>query len=210
MTRPHRGFFLFEGVITVNLQEILDEIAEKFPHGLSNDSVIRKINNVQNELFRTTFRLSTMSIYNLQEGVFAYTLPFPKSNLTDVVVNGQEYIYQDSKKASNIPFYYFIGKTGLGIYPTPDKDVEEGLALFYYVYPDQLSEENLTAVPDLDNDFHQLLVYGALVQIAENFADVAMVNNYASRYNGLIKEFQRVDDEAPDYPVIEDVMGVWG
>lgn len=193
----------------MNLQEILDEIAEKYPHGLSNDSVIRKINNVQNELFRTTFRQGTMSIYNLQEGVFAYTLPFPKSNLTDVVVNGQEYLYQDSKKSSNIPFYYFIGKTGLGIYPTPDKDVEEGLALFYYVYPDQLTETNLTAVPDLDNDFHQLLVYGALVQIAENFADVAMVNNFASRYNGLIKEFQRVDDEAPDYPVIEDVMGVW-
>lgn len=193
----------------MNLQEILDEIAEKYPHGLSNDSVIRKINNVQNELFRTTFRQSTMSIYNLQEGVFAYTLPFPKSNLTDVVVNGQEYMYQDSKKSSNIPFYYFIGKTGLGIYPTPENDVTEGLALFYYVYPDQLVETNLTAVPDLDNDFHQLLVYGALVQIAENFADVAMVNNYASRYNGLIKEFQKVDDEAPDYPVIEDVMGVF-
>lgn len=194
----------------MKLQEILEEIAEKYPHGLSNDSVIRKINNVQNELFRTTFRQNTMAIYNLQEGVFAYTLPFPKSNLTDVVVNGQEYIYQDSKKASNIPFYYFIGKTGLGIYPTPDKDLEEGLALFYNVYPDQLSDTDLTVVPDLDNDFHQLLVYGALVQIAETFADVAMVNNFASRYNGLIKEFQRVDDETPDYPVIEDVMGVWG
>ncbi|MMZ56996.1 hypothetical protein D1872_189100 [compost metagenome] len=151
-----------------------------------------------------------MSIYNLQKDVFAYTLPFPKSNLTDVVVDGQEYLYQDSKKSSNIPFYYFIGKTGLGIYPTPDKDVQEGLALFYYVYPDQLKETEMTAVPDLDNDFHQLLVYGALVQIAENFQDVAMVNNFTAKYNGLIQEFQKVDDETPDYHVVEDVMGVWG
>ncbi|KAF6603464.1 hypothetical protein H6F38_32905, partial [Paenibacillus sp. EKM208P] len=51
------------------------------------------------------------------------------------------------------------------------------------------------------------LVYGALVQIAENFNDVAMVNNYTAKYNGMIAEFNKVNDEMPDYPVIEDVMG---
>lgn len=191
----------------MKLSEILAEIAEKYPHDLSNDSVIRKINQVQNELFRTTFREKTMSIYNLQKDVFAYTLPFPRSNLSDVVVQGQEYLYQDSKKESNVPFYYFIGKTGLGLYPTPDKDVEEGLALFYYVYPDQLTADNLNAVPDLDQDFHMLLVYGTLVQICENFADVAMVNNFTSKYNGLLQEISNINVETPDYPVIEDVMG---
>jgi len=193
----------------VNLQEILNEIAEKYPHGLSNDSVIRKINLVQNELFRTIFKVKTMAIYNLQKDVFAYSLPFPRTNLSDVVVEGREYIYQDSKKGSNIPFYYFVGNDGLGLYPTPDKDVVNGLSLFYYLYPTQLSESDLSAVPELDQDFHLLLVYGALVQICEAFNDVAMVNNYTNKYNGLIKEFQKADDETPDYPVIEDVMGVW-
>lgn len=193
----------------MNLQEILNEIAEKYPHGLSNDSVIRKINLVQNELFRTIFKVKTMAIYNLQKDVFAYSLPFPRTNLSDVVVEGREYIYQDSKKGSNIPFYYFVGNDGLGLYPTPDKDVVNGLSLFYYLYPTQLSESDLSAVPELDQDFHLLLVYGALVQICEAFNDVAMVNNYTNKYNGLIKEFQKADDETPDYPVIEDVMGVW-
>lgn len=191
----------------MTLQEILDEIAEKYPHGLSNDSVIRKINQVQNELYRTTFREKTMSIYNLQKDVFAYSLPFPRSNLSDVVVEGQEYMYQDSKKESNVPFYYFIGKTGLGLYPTPDKDVPEGLSLFYYRYPDQLSSSALDVVPDLDQDFHMLLVYGSLVQIAENYNDVAMVNNYTSKYNGIIEELSNINVETPDYPAIEDVMG---
>ncbi|MNI89957.1 hypothetical protein D3C73_1474270 [compost metagenome] len=54
-----------------------------------------------------------------------------------------------------------------------------------------------------------LLVYGALVQICEAFNDVSMVNNYTSKYNGLITEFHKANDETPDYPVIEDVMGVW-
>lgn len=194
----------------MDLQEILDEIAEKYPHGLSNDSVIRKINQIQNELFRTTFQVRTAAIYNLQKDVFAYTLPFPRSSLCDVVVNGVELNYQDSKKNSSTgSFYYFIGDAGLGIYPTPDKDYNEGLALFYYKRPTQLTEDDLTAAPELDLDFHMLLVYGALAQICEAFQDTAMINNYTVKYNGLIEEFQKVNDETPDYPVIEDVMGVW-
>lgn len=197
------------GVYRMNLQEILDEISEKYPHGLSNDSVIRKINLVQNEIFRTVIRVKSMAIYKLQKDIFAYKLPFPQTNISDVVVNGVEYVYQDSKKESNIPFYYFIGKTGLGIYPTPDKDIENGLALFYFRYPTQLSVNDLNAVPDLDQDFHLLLVYGALVQICEAFNDVAMVNNFTSKYNGLLDECRKANDTTPDYLVIEDVMGVW-
>lgn len=193
----------------MKLQEILAEISEKYPHGLSNDSVIRKINLVQNEIFRTIFRVKTMQIFNLKKDVFAYKIPFPRTNIFDVVVDGREYLYQDSKKESNIPFYYFIGNSDLGIYPTPEKDVENGLSLFYYRYPLQLTVTNLNAVPELDQDFHLLLVYGALVQICEAFNDVSMVNNYTSKYNGLITEFHKANDETPDYPVIEDVMGVW-
>ncbi|MFK4167245.1 hypothetical protein ACI2LM_13445 [Paenibacillus lautus] len=193
----------------MTLEEILNEIAEKYPHDLSNDSVIRKINQIQNELFRTTFQVRTAAIYNLQKGVFAYTLPFPRSSLCDVVVEGVELIYQDSKKNSSTgSFYYFIGNSGLGIYPTPDKDVIDGLALFYYKRPAQLSESDLNAVPELDQDFHMLLVYGALAQIGEVFQDTAMINNFTAKYNGLLEEFNKVNDETPDYPVIEDVMGV--
>lgn len=193
----------------MRLQEILAEISEKYPHGMSNDSVIRKINNIQGELFRTTFRVKTMSIYTLEKDVFVYSLPFARSNLSDVVVDGTEYLYQDSKKRSNTPFYYFVGPTGLGIFPTPEKTIENGISLLYYMSPTQLTEDNLMAVPDLDQDFHMLLVYGALTQICESFNDVAMVNNYTNKYNGLITEFNKVNDETPDYPVIEDVMGVW-
>lgn len=193
----------------MKLQEILDEIAEKYPHDLSNDSVIRKINLIQNELFRTTFQVRTAAIYNLQKDVFAYTLPFPRSSLCDVVVEGVELPYQDSKKNSLTgAFYYFIGESGLGIYPTPDKNVTDGLALFYFKQPTQLSASDLNAVPELDHDFHMLLVYGALAQIGEVFQDPAMINNFTAKYNGLLEEFQRVNDETPDYPVIEDVMGV--
>lgn len=201
------GLFCLLRGDNVTLQEILDEIAEKYPHGLSNDSVIRKINQVQNELFRTTFPIRSLAIYNLQKNVFAYNLPFPKTSLVGVFANGVEHRYQDVRRKSNTPFYYFVGTTGFAIYPTPTEDVTGGLTLFYNKYPAQLTVNSLSAVPELDADFHMLLVYGGLVQITENFNDVAMVNNYTAKYNGLIEEFNKVNDETPDYLVIEDVMG---
>ncbi|MBA9088725.1 hypothetical protein FHR92_005243 [Fontibacillus solani] len=192
----------------MELQEIIAEISEKYPHSLTNASVIRKLNQVQNELFRTTFRVKTMAIFNLQKDVFAYKLPFPQTNIIEVVVNGEEMHYQDYRQKSYSPFFYFIDSRTLAIYPTPDKDVENGLALFYFRYPAQLSETDLNAIPELDQDFHLLLVYGALVQIAEAHADVDMVNNFTSKYNGLIEEFHKANNEMSKGMTIEDVMGV--
>lgn len=191
----------------MTLQEILDEIAEKYPHGLSNTSVIRKINQIQNELFRTTFRERATAIYTLSKNVFVYTLPIPRTNVDAVLVQGKVYLHQSVEKRSNVPFYYFEGKTGLGIYPTPTENIVDGLTLFYFRYPAQLSEAALTAVPELDADFHMLLVYGALAQICEVFQDTGMVNNYTSKYNGLIDEFQKALNKAPNDDRIEDVMG---
>ncbi|WP_211749925.1 hypothetical protein [Paenibacillus sp. Marseille-Q4541] len=191
----------------MTLQEILDEITEKYPHGLSNDSVIRKINQIQNELFRTTFRVNTMTQYDILSNVFAYPLPCNRTNVIDVVVNDQEYRYYDVKQTATVPFYYFTEKNDLGIYPTPTKDSSGGMIIFHNREPRKLHINMLGAEPDLDRDFHMLLVYGGLTQIAENFQDVAMVNNYTSKYNGLLQEFNKTNDERPDYPVIADVMG---
>ncbi|WP_028547235.1 hypothetical protein [Paenibacillus taiwanensis] len=193
----------------MTLQEILDEIKEKYSHDLPNNSVIRKINIVQQELFRTTFRINTMMGYDILKDVFAYPLPCARSNVIDVLVNDQEYIYQDVKKGANVPFYYFTDGDDLGIYPTPSEDSTGGLVVFYNREPRKLTTSDLALEPDLDADFHTLLIYGALVQICESFNDIAMVNNFAARYNGIIDEFNKVNDETPDYPVIEDVMGVW-
>lgn len=191
------------------LSEILAEIAEKYPHSLTNASVIRKLNDVQNTLYRTEIKRITQDAYNLTAGTFLYTLPFPFSSLVNVIVDGQQYDYQATDAQSyGTPFYYFNGSKTLGLYPTPTKTITGGIVLTHYIYPTQMLESALTVAPDLDSDFHMLLAYGALVQIAENYADVAMVNNFAARYNGILEDFRRINDETPDYPVIKNVMGV--
>lgn len=202
-----RGPFCLIRGDNVTLQEILEEIAEKYPHSLSNDSVVRKINQEQNKLFRTTFKNPTLSVYSLLKNVFAYQIPFPKSSLLEVIVNGDEYNYQSVRRQSNRPYYYFVGANVLAINPTPKEDIADGLTLFHNKYPIQVAVDGLDIVPELDEDFHMLLVYGPLVHIAESFSDVAMVNNFTSKYNGLIEEFEKTTDTMPDYLIIEDVMG---
>lgn len=191
------------------LSEILAEIAEKYPHSLTNASVIRKLNDVQNMLYRTEVKRITQDAYNMTAGTFLYTLPFPFSSLVDVIVDGQQYDYQATDVRSyGSPFYYFNGSKTLGLYPTPTKTISGGIVLTHYIYPTQMSENALAVAPDLDSDFHKLLIYGALVDIAENYADTDMVNNFAARYNGILEDYRKINDETPEYPVIKNVIGV--
>lgn len=189
----------------MTLQEILDEIAEKYPHGLSAESVVRKINLVQNEVFRIAFKNPMLSVFSLIKGVFTYQVPFPRSSLLKVVVDGRDYNYQDILRESEHPFYYFIGANTIGINPTPKEDVTDGFTLFHYKYPVQVSPDELNVVPELDEDYHMILVYGTLVQICESFEDVAMVNNFTQKYNGLLEELKQLNSRVVEYPIIRNV-----
>lgn len=194
----------------MKVKEILDEIAEKYPHGLSTESLIRKLNDVQNKVFRLTFKNPMLSYFSLIRGVHAYVLPFPRTSMLRVVVGGHDYNYQNIHHKSNHPFYYWIGNQTLAINPTPAADLADGLAVFHYKYPFQVTADNQDAVPELDEDFHMLLVYGVLVQICEVFQDTAMVNNYTGKYNDLLEELQKLYDKEIDSPQIQNVWGLWG
>jgi hypothetical protein len=149
-----------------------------------------------------------MTQYDLLANVFSYPMPVARSNIIDVLVNGCELPYFGVKRQAKDPFYYITDRDELGIFPTPEEDVADGLIIFHYREPFKLSEANMSLQPELDGDYHMLLVYGALAQIAEGFDDINMVNNFTAKYNGLLDEFRKVNNETPDYPVIEDIMGV--
>lgn len=191
----------------MNLQEILDEIAERYPHGLSNDSVIRKINFIQRQLFRTVYRVNTLAQYDIIADVFAYPLPAPRSEIIDVVVGDQEYRYYGVQGQAPCRWWYVTDADEMGIYPTPDQDIPDGLLVSYYKSPASLSTNTLSATPELDSDYHMLLVYGALVQICEVFQDTSMVNNFTQKYNDMLDDAYRVFNRLPDAPKVEEVMG---
>lgn len=187
----------------MTLQEVLDEISEKYPHGLTNDSVIRKINFLQGELFRTICRETTTSYLDLIKDQGLYPIDIQKANLIDVLVDGDSYPYSEINSNAHSKFYYVIDGQ-IGIYPLPKEDKTQGLLVVHYKNPDKLTTGDLNKEPDFDTDFHKLLVYGVIIDIAENYRDADMVNAFTSKYNGLLDEYLLAKQE-PEYSTIREV-----
>jgi hypothetical protein len=193
----------------VTLQEILDAIAERYPHSLSVDSVIKKIDISQKELFRTIYKPITSTTYDLIADNPFYPIDYTPEAIIDVVVNGTEYEYQNIAYASLGQFYYITDDDCIGLYPTPLEDDVSGLTVFHYKEPAPLSAANTGVIPDFDAGFHMLLVYRVCNDIAQIALDGDMANVFATQYNGLELEYKRSKRAKPHKT--KDVYGVgWG
>jgi hypothetical protein len=195
------------GVVT--LQEILDAISERYPHSLSNDNIIKKINIAQGELFRTIYKPVTSTTYDILADNPFYPVDYSPETIAEVVVNGTEYPYQDVKYDSLCQYYYIREDNCIGLYPTPTEDATSGLTVFRYEEPTALSTSDLNAIPDFDKAWQMLLVYRVLNDIAQIALDGDMANMFATQYNGLELEYKRSKRAKPHRT--HDVYGVgWG
>ncbi|MFF2156060.1 hypothetical protein ACFVVQ_12160 [Paenibacillus chitinolyticus] len=190
----------------MTLQDILNEIMELYPHALTQDSVVRKVNDIQNRLYRTYYTQTSVTAFDLIAGLPFYPLGYSASKVVDVVVNGVEYPYLDGKGIGLGCFYTFTADNAIELYPVPDKDQARGLMVFHYLEPYQLTMADLGRSPDFDKDFHKLLIYGTCVEVAEGMRDIDFANAFTVKYNGLLQEFNQAK-RVPDYPVIEMVYG---
>lgn len=190
----------------MNVQQILDEIQEKYPHSLSDASVMRKLDEIQKELFRTIYKPVVIDVYDIISDSEFYTLGYSNTKVIDVSVNGVEYTEANIKGASpsSGQFYYFIGDTVLGLYPTPTTDITDGLVITRYKVPQLL--ETTASIPDFDYEFHMMLVYYACKIIAENYKDFDTANGFMSQYQALLKSFNMSKQQTQDY-YIQNVYG---
>lgn len=190
----------------MTLQEILNEIKQKYTHGLTDGDIITKINTIQKELFRTIYKPIVTTQYDLIADNPFYSITYSPSKVIDIVVDGDEYVSINIKGKADTNFYWFTDDDCIGLYPTPEKDIPDGLTVFRYKEPAVLTSGNLAAQPDFDHDFHMILVYRVCKQLAENYRDFDIVNGFISQLNGLLDDFNKGKQE-PDYRQIQDVYG---
>lgn len=189
----------------MNVQQILDEIQEKYPHGLTPTSVINKLNEIQKELFRTIYKPTAIDVLDIVAESEFYVLGYSNTRVIDVVVNGVEYVEANVKGVSpDNNFYWFIGDTIIALYPTPKEDSTEGLMIFRYKEPKALT--NVADIPDFDPDFHMMLVYYACKMIAENYKEFDVANGFTTQYNALLKSFNQAKQAGISYQ-IQNVYG---
>lgn len=190
---------------SMTLQEILDAIAERYPHSFPYENIIKKINNVQKELYRTLYKPTTATETDLVADSPFYITSFSLDRIIEVVVNGEEYPKADIRNSGYDAFWYEADTNAIGIYPTPTEDIVGGLTFFRYADPTELDADNVDAMPDFPESWHMLIVYRVCKDLAEISLDGNMANVFASSYNALELEYKRSKPVKPQK--IQDVYG---
>lgn len=108
--------------------------------------------------------------------------------------------------------HYYDGLNGLiGLYPVPDTNGYK-VNIIYEKKPPLLTSGDLTASPQIDDEYHSLLTFYAIQVAAKsgNNPDVELANNYAIEYNNLwIKMTKRVMEEKVKNPTKVRHNGWW-
>jgi hypothetical protein len=198
------------------LREILDDIAERTGHTLTDESVARKVNNLQNQLFRLYVKDSDLSTWDILTGQAQYPLTFPWQDIQEVVIyneffngpwdgitNGHRRSLRKGRvgEYSKSPYYYLLRDT-IGIWPTPTADYTEGLQVIRRYLPSDLDINTIDAIPELNEEYHMLLVYGVVADIV----DGQKRNEYMGRYMELLNQFRvsQID------PIPQQIISVTG
>lgn len=105
-------------------------------------------------------------------------------------------------------FYSVQGNENLYLNPLPTTETEgKKVYVIYTKRPATLSTAALSAVPDLQEDFHELIELGAKARVARERGEVTDKNNFEADFQELFHKYQkRYMKVYPEYPVTRDVM----
>lgn len=188
----------------MNLSEIIAEIDEKYPNGLTSDSKVRKINKLQKKIFRSYVQRTVAESVSILADVALYPLDYSPEKIREVIVNDRKYEYRQLESDALTEFFYILDD-GIGIYPTP---TESGtMIIYHYQEPTALSATNLTVTPDLDEDYHDLLVYGVCKEIAESYKEFDVANGFVVQYKNELNLFLEANQSTEPSEIQEE--GRW-
>lgn len=183
----------------MTLAELIAEIDEKYPNGLSATSKVRKMDYLQKRLYRK-MRKQTFAFYDLTPDQAEYPITQNIDDIFQVDVGnktGNVFNRYMNKKINDTSldkssrYYSFASDLTTGdwinIHPTPTT-AEDTMVIWYYEEPITLDPTILTLSPSLDSDYHMLFVYYVCKEIAENYRDFDIASGYAVQYNTLEAE----------------------
>lgn len=175
------------------LIEAVEEIQEKSSNHLSMESIIRKINMSRDQLLRRFGRETEIHRMDILEGEPQYPWEIPMGSIKSVLVNGKNYPFSYLNDFTRSYYYYFLSGT-IGIYPTPQESVKEGLTVFYDKTLAPLTVDSLEQEIGFDRDYDMLVVYGALKTI-----DTGSL--YTLKYNELLDDYLANNTEPEPYQI---------
>lgn len=196
-----------------SLGQIITEIDESYEasSAFTTPQKIRWINKEIREVWKEMALDDVFTMPTIKD-VATYELPanIEFEMIRYLTVNGQSYAFRDDNQGRMPYTYYRVldGQQGVssyyGLYPVPNED-NLYITIGYWKRPVDLTEDDLAKVPDLRQDYLDVIIYGVLSRMAKIRQDVDLANNYA---NDKAVKLQQIKQERfenmPNYPVIRN------
>lgn len=189
------------------VQQILDDIDERLPNSFSTSFKINAMNDVMRKIFKymnekDIYQFNTVAnqaTYSLASNiVFDEILTVEMADdltvTTSTTFTSYTYKGLDEEMTSN---NYYDALNGLiGLYPVP-KTTGYTVNIIFEKRPTLLSASDLSATPEINEDYHDLLKFYALAVIAKSGhnPDVQLANNYLADYNDMWFLMRKDSDE---------------
>lgn len=175
----------------MNLQQILNEVKLLTPVSadVTDDQLMLRINQVQRKLFRELVLPDKMVGFSSTPGIPFYDLPVdcPEDRIKNVIVDGMTYALISPEDKKPPLEFATVALNKLYLYPNPSNVVD----VYLYYRPRYTDVISMDQVPDLPEDYHELLVFGCCQWVAATQRDVDMVNNMQSEYDALLAEAKK-------------------
>lgn len=174
----------------MNLSQILAEVKMLVPPSadVTDDQLVQRINQVQRKVFRELPLPDKIHRVKTTPDIPFYDLPSDCSEdrIKSVLVDNQRHDLVSNQETAPGHPWCTVAMNKLYVYPNPNNIVD--LAVYYKPRYHDLNFENANDVPDLPEDYHELLVFGCAQWVASTQRDVDMVNNMQSEYDSLLSD----------------------
>lgn len=202
------------------LQQLLNTIDTTYRNAYTVEQKVEWLDTTQRQIFQVIPKESIPFEIITQSQVAYYALPEDcdrqsiKSITIETKPGSKEYTELDYISSSSnqtitkdTPFYTLLDGMMM-INPVPDVDTAGKNVLILYTYrPQKLVHTDLSQVPELEEDFHELLVLGTLERIARARGEIEDKNNFASDYNVLLRSYEKLYGYTqPEYKRVNDVL----
>lgn len=188
----------------MTVAELLSELLLKYPHAYANTDIVPRMDRLQKRIFR---KLNTIN-YNTTTTIAntaTYATTLKSQQIRKITVDGLDYTYWTPEEDQPARYWYW-NNGNITLSPTP---TVSGLTIEIWSYrvPTTLSSGSTSATPDLDSDYHMLLVYGVAKEICEDLRDGSMAVAMATAYNDLYEEMMQAYQNSEVYVVKEIAWG---
>lgn len=207
------------GPTTMTAQNVLDHVKRQFGDEagvqVTDQDIFRWINTGQLEILNKNPVLKARATTTIIKGTGEYLLPNDVHSIQSLRYDGVpiEYVNyqtaqeqideQDPKRQlTGTPFMWFEWAGTLTLYPTPDKDLTDGLVIDYYRMPTSVIQAtDSLSIPDR---YYNSLVHYVMQQAYEMDEDWVASGNKASQFEASVNTLANEENyiERKTYPVI--------